>query len=403
MFWNKDFLLKSLKYNDGDKKLRVKSMTIYLDYAATTMPDRDIYKEMENYFFQFYANPSSEHYFGKQAREILENERASLAEALCITPSEVIFCSSGTEANNLALLGSAYGNCHKGKHIVSTTTEHKSVLAPLAKLEMDGFKVTYLHVDSNGILNFDDLKCSLTDDTIMVSILIVNNETGIIQPHMEISKIIRSFNENIIIHYDLVAGFPKIIKKFNQLDANLITVSGHKLYAPKGIAMLYIKSGTRLIPQMLGGEQEFGKRAGTENFFGAVFMCKSIKKCIKEIDNELHRLNALRDYFETKLLEKYNDNVLITGKNTARIPHILNVCFRNKQRRKIIKELSKLGIYISGGSACKSGEDQPSYVICAMGIPESFAQGCVRFSFGRYTTAEELNYTLSKIYEIIKY
>ncbi len=378
-------------------------MMVYLDYAATTIPDRDIYREVEEYFFKFYANPSSFHHFGRQTREILEKERSLLAELLGISAEEVIFCSSGTEANNLAIFGCAYANSHKGKHIISTTVEHKSVLMPLAKLETEGFKVSYLHVNSDGVLNIDDLKRSLTKDTILVSVLVVNNETGVVQPYNEISKIIRSFNDKIIIHYDLVAGFPKVIKKFNEVDANLITISGHKLYAPKGIAILYIKSETKLIPQILGGEQEFGKRAGTENFIGAIFMCKSIKKCIHEQDREWERLWLLRDYFETKLLEKYNTNILIAGKNSVRIPNITSICFKNKNKNAIIEALSEAGVYVSGGSACKSRENQISYVISAMGIPESFATGCIRFSFGRYTTKEEIDYTINKIYEIVKY
>ncbi|MFN7181579.1 MAG: cysteine desulfurase family protein [Planctomycetota bacterium] len=376
---------------------------IYLDYAATTMVDRDIYNEIEDYFFKFFANPSSVHGYGRIVREMIEKEREELARLLGVGRDEIIFCSSGTEANNLAIFGCAYANSNNGKSIISTTVEHSSVLAPLAKLELEGFSVRYLHVDFNGVLQLDDLKNSLTEDTILVSILIVNNETGVIQPYKEISRIIRDFNEKIIIHYDMVAGFPKIITSLNQLDADIITISGHKLYAPKGTAFLYVKEGIKLQPQIVGGQQEFGKRAGTENVPGIIFLCKAIKKCLKERISEWENVSVLKSYFETKLLEKYADNILICGRNTTRIPHISNICFKNKQSRNIIETLSNNKIYVSTGSACKSGENAPSYVISAMGIPEVFSQGSIRFSFGKYTTIEQINTTLDVLYHTINY
>jgi cysteine desulfurase len=374
---------------------------IYLDYASTTMIDPEIFEEIKDYYIKYYANPSSVHIFGQEVRTLFEKYRAQLAELLGVHTRELIFCSSGTEANNLAIFGTAYANSFAGKHIISTTVEHSSVLAPLAKLESEGYEVTYLHTDFNGIVNLDDLKRSLKKETILVSILIVNNETGVIQPYDEIYKIVKGFNEKILIHYDMVAGFPKIVDNFSSLKADLISISGHKLYAPKGTALLYIKTGTRITPQIVGGEHEFGKRAGTENVPGFIFLCKSIKQCIKESSTEFIRVTNIRNYFEEKLLQKYNDRILIAGKGAKRIPHISNVCFKNLESEGMIANLSKYGICVTSGSACKEDSSEPSHVIVAMGIPYNFAKGSLRFSFGRYTTLDEINYTLEKLDAVI--
>jgi cysteine desulfurase len=248
----------------------------------------------------------------------------------------------------------------------------------------------------------DDLKRALKNDTTLVTILIVNNETGIVQKYNEISKIVRNFNDNIVIHYDLVAGFPKILQRFEQIDADLISISGHKLYAPKGIAILYVRSGIKIAPQILGGEQEFGLRAGTENFPGVIFLCKSIKKCIEENEKEQIRLSFLQKYFESRLKSYYGSDILICGENVQRIPNISNICFKDLKSEDIVRELSNYNIFVSSGSACKQDEDQPSHVISAMGIPYNFAKGSVRFSFGRYTTKEEIDYTIDKLREMLK-
>lgn len=369
---------------------------IYFDYAASTPLDADMFNELRDCYLGYYANPSSSHFFGKEVRNILESNREELAGVLGVDSEELIFCSGGTEANNLAIFGSVYANKFKGKHIISTTVEHKSVLTSLAKLETEGFDVTYVHTDGNGIVNLDDLKRSLRKDTILVCILAVNNETGIIQPCNEISQIIRSFNTNIVISYDIVAGFPKIITKLNQLDADLVSISGHKLYAPKGTGLLYVRKGIRILPQILGGEQEFGLRGGTEKFADNVFLCKSIKKCVEERDREWQRLEELKSYFEQNLEKRFGNNILVVGKNVQRIPHILNVCFKNKKSREIIDALSEYKICVSSGSACKEHSGL-SHVISAMGIPEVFAQGAVRFSFGRYSSKDEIEYTIEAL------
>ncbi len=366
---------------------------IYLDYAASTPLDADIFLRLQEFYLRYYANPSSSHFFGKEVRKMLDDNRAELSDILGVKPQELVFCSGGTEANNLAIFGCAYANRYEGKHIISTTVEHKSVLASLARLETQGFEVTYLHTDINGIISLDDLKRSLRKDTILICILLVNNETGIIQPYIDISRIVKNFNKNIIIFYDLVAGFPKIDTKLNRLDADLISISGHKLYAPRGTGILYVREGVRILPQILGGEQEFGLRGGTENFAGNIFLCQSIKKCIEERDREWARLEELKKYLEQNLEKIFGSNILIVGKNIHRIPHILNVCFKNKKSGEIIDVLSKYKICVSGGSACKEHFGM-SHVISAMGIPESFGQGAIRFSFGRYTSKEEIDHTI---------
>lgn len=369
---------------------------IYLDYAASTPLDTEIFEELRDYYYHYYANPSAPHFFGKNVKNILENNRAELCNILGIKPEELIFCSGGTEANNLAIFGAAYANKSKGKHIISTTIEHKSVLASLAKLEVEGFEVTYIHPDTNGIINLNDLKKALKKDTVLVCILAVNNETGIIQPYKTISQIVRQFNKNIIILYDIVACFTKAITKLDEIDGDLLSISGHKLYAPKGTGMLYVRNGIKILPNILGGEQEWSLRAGTENFPNNVFLCKSIKKCIEFRDNEWKKLEELRNYFEQKLEERFGDSILIVGKNTLRIPHISNICFRGYKSMDIINKLSEHKICIAAGAACKK-HSGISHVISALGIPESFAQGAVRFSFGRFTTPEEIEKVLKTI------
>lgn len=374
---------------------------IYLDYAASTPPDKEIFNRLKGYYIHYYANPSAPHFFGKQIKNILESNREELARILNIKPTELVFCSGGTEANNLAIFGSVYASRTKGKHIISTAVEHKSVLASLAKLEAEGYTITYLLPDINGLINLDDLKRALKKDTILISILLVNNETGVIQPYQQISQIVREFNEDIVIFYDIVAGFTKVINDLKKIDADLLTISGHKLYAPKGTGILYIKNGTKILPQILGGEHERGFRAGTENFPSIIFLCESIKKCLEEREKVWKRLENLKQYFEQVLSDKFGDNIMIAGKNAPRIPHISNICFKNHKSHEIIDKLSKYKICVASGSACKE-HSGISHVLSAMGIPESFAEGAIRFSFGRFTTKKEIDKVIKILNSIIK-
>jgi cysteine desulfurase len=372
---------------------------VYLDYAATTPIRPEVFQAMEPYLTKEFGNPSSIHHFGKQARIAIEEAREKIAKALGAKNEEIIFTSGGTESNNMALKGVAYALSDKGKHIITSSIEHHAILEPCHFLEKLGFEITYLPVDKEGFIDPDSLRKAIRKDTILISIMHANNEIGTIEPIEELTKIAKEYE--IYFHTDAVQTVGHIPVNVDKLGVDLLSISAHKFYGPKGIGALYIRKGTKLHPLIHGGEQEQRKRAGTENVAGIVGMGKAIEISILELDNERERLINLRDYF-IKEVEKRIEEVYLNGPREIRLPNNINFSFAYIEGESILLNLDLEGIAISTGSACSSASLEPSHVLSSIGLPIELAHSAVRFTLGHYTTKEDLDYTLEVLEKTVK-
>jgi cysteine desulfurase len=372
---------------------------VYLDYAATTPIRPEVFQAMEPYLTKEFGNPSSIHHFGKQARIAIEEAREKIAKALGAKNEEIIFTSGGTESNNMALKGVAYALSDKGKHIITSSIEHHAILEPCHFLEKLGFEITYLPVDKEGFIDPDSLRKAIRKDTILISIMHANNEIGTIEPIEELTKIAREYE--IYFHTDAVQTVGHIPVNVDKLGVDLLSISAHKFYGPKGIGALYIRKGTKIHPLIHGGEQEQRKRAGTENVAGIVGMGKAIEISILELDNERERLINLRDYF-IKEVEKRIEEVYLNGPREIRLPNNINFSFAYIEGESILLNLDLEGIAVSTGSACSSASLEPSHVLSAIGLPIELAHSAVRFTLGHYTTKEDLDYTLEVLEKTVK-
>jgi len=372
---------------------------IYLDYAATTPTHPEVVEEMLPFFNQIYGNPSSIYQLSQRAKGAIEKAREKVADLLNARPEEIIFTSGGTEADNMALKGIAFANRKRGNHIVTSKIEHHAVLNTCRWLEKQGFKVTYISVDKYGVVDLDELKQSLTDKTILISIMHANNEVGTIEPIPEIATIARE--RGIYFHTDAVQTVGKIPVDVKSLGVDLLSLSGHKIYGPKGIGALYIKKGTRIDPVIHGGHHERNKRAGTENVPGIVGLGKACEIAMQEMDFEADRVGKLRDMLYQGLKEKI-DEIILNGHPQKRLPGILNICVKYVEGESMLINLDLEGIYASSGSACTSGSLEPSHVLLAMGIPPEISHGSLRFSLGKDTREEDIERVIKVLPPIVK-
>lgn len=373
---------------------------VYLDNNATTRTRPEVIEAMLPFYGENYGNASSVHAFGRVARTAVDRARAQVAEFLgASSPEEVIFTSGGTESDNFALKGVVESLKSKGNHVITSAIEHPAVLNTCKYLEKNGVRVTYLGVDKYGIVNVEELKKSITPQTVLISIMFANNEVGTIESMEEIAKIAKE--RGICLHTDAVQAFGKIGFDVKSLGVDLVSVSAHKIYGPKGIGALYIRKGAKITPQALGGHHEMSKRAGTENVPGIVGFGLAAELAKNEMDFEAKKTTELRDYFYNGLTSKIKD-VSLNGHPIKRLPNTLNVGFKYLEGESIVLNLDMEGIAASTGSACTSGSLEPSHVLTAMGVDPAETQGSIRFSLGRETTKEDINYVLGVTPPIIQ-
>jgi len=379
---------------------------LYLDYAATTPMDPRVIDVIEKHFRETYGNPSSLHSAGQKATKLLYKSRAKIASIINAERKEIIFTSSGTEADNLALQGVAYKNRKEGNHIITSSIEHHAVENPCKELEKNGFKVTYLSVDEFGIVDLEELKEAIIPETILISIMFANNEIGTIEPIGDIGEIA---NENdILFHTDAVQAFGKIPIDVNRLNIDLLSVSAHKIYGPKGVGMLYMRNqgyhenGEKFIqPILFGGGHEYDMRPSTENAPGIAGFAKAAELCAKEMPEEIKRQEYLREKIIKKALETIDDSFL-NGHPTQRLPNNVNLTIKYVDGESILLDLDSERIAASTGSACSSASSEPSHVLRAIGLSNRDASGSLRVSIGRFTTENEIDYFLEKLPPIIE-
>jgi len=372
-------------------------VTIYLDYAATTPLDPAVINCMNDLAKNYFGNPSSVHAFGQRSKSIIEKARKRIAEAIGAQPKEILFTSGGTESDNMALVGAAIANRDRGRHIVTTRLEHPAVLETCKYLETTGFDITYLDVDTEGCLSIRQLERSISDETVLVSVMLANNETGVLFPVREIGEIIQQ--RNILFHSDGVQAFGKLHIDVTDLKLDLLSLSAHKIYGPKGIGALYIRSGSKLEKIFHGGAQESGRRAGTENVPAIGGFGEAVEQLAVQRE-ERHRIKDLRDLLEKKLRE-LKSGILINGVKSERLYSHSNIFFPNISGENLLMKLDMNGIAVSTGSACSSGSMQPSHVLTAMGLSAERITNSVRISLGRFTTQEEIEFTLEKLAQVV--
>jgi cysteine desulfurase len=372
--------------------------TVYVDNNATTKVAPEVLEVMLPFFSEYYGNPSSMHFFGGQVQKKVDEARARVADFLGAEPSEIVFTSCGTESDNAAILGTLDSYPEK-RHIITTRVEHPAVGNVSTYLGRKGYRVTELSVDREGRLDLDELRESLTDGTAVVTIMYANNETGVIFPIEEIGEIVKA--KGIPFHTDAVQAAGKIPLSMKKSKLDMLSISGHKLHAPKGIGVLYIRKGTKFSPFLIGGHQEKGRRGGTENVPYIIGLGKACELAKRHLDEENTKVRSLRDYLEAKLLEKI-PNTLVNGDGVHRLPNTVSVSFEYVEGESILLLLSDLGICASSGSACTSGSLEPSHVLRAMGVPFTAAHGSIRFSLSIYSTKEEMDYIIEHLPPIIQ-
>jgi cysteine desulfurase len=370
---------------------------VYADNNATTRVDDRVVEEMLPLFNEVYGNPSSMHTFGGEAEKKLREARERVAEFIKATPPEIIFTGCGTESDNTALFGTLEAYPDK-KHIVTTKVEHPAVLNPCQLLAKNGYDVTFLSVDSEGMLDLDELRDSIRDDTAIVSIMYANNETGVIFPVEEIGQIVKE--RGVVFHVDAVQAAGKIPVDVDTLNVDLLALSGHKIHAPKGVAALYIRRGTKLRPLLVGGHQEKGRRGGTENLPSIAGFGKACELAAEHLPEMSERVGAMRDKLQDGLLETISDSSVNGGKS-PRVPNTLSMRFEYVEGESILLLLDREGIAASSGSACTSGSLEPSHVLRAMGVPYTSVHGSIRLSLSRFNTEEQIDYVLKKFPPII--
>jgi cysteine desulfurase len=372
---------------------------IYLDHNATTPLHPQAFEAMVPYLRERWGNPSSPYRFGTEARVAVERARTRIAECVGCKPAELVFCSSGTESDNLALRGVAQALKSKGNHIVTTGIEHPAVLNTCKALEREGYRITYLPVNRDGVVEIEALAASLGAQTILVTVMHANNETGVVQPVEEIAAITRK--RGIVFHTDAVQSAGKLPQRLGELGADLITFSGHKLYGPKGVAALYVRDGTPLAPVTTGGAHEHGLRAGTENVAGIVGFAEAVTLAFESSETEGQRLRALRDRLEREVSSAIR-RVKLNGARAPRVPNTSNMSFQGVDGESIVLGLDVRGICVSTGSACSTGDPEPSHVLLAIGLSPREAQGSIRLSMGRETREEDIGLTVQTLVETVE-
>ncbi len=371
---------------------------IYLDNNATTAIAPEVLEEMSPYLRDLYGNPSSMHTFGGQVRRKIEEARARVAALIGAETDEVVFTSCGTESDNTAIM-SAVETYPYRRHVITTRVEHPAVLNFSKHLARKGFRVTFLPVDRLGRLDMEAFSGALDDDTAIVSIMYANNETGVIFPIEEIGELLRE--RKILFHTDAVQAVGKVPINVQELPVDMLSLSGHKLHAPKGVGALYVRKGTRFYPYIIGGHQERGRRAGTENVASIIGLGRACELAMEALDKEVVYLSRLRDKLEKSLLERCPD-ALVNGDTEHRLPNTTNISFQYVEGEAILLRLNEYGICASSGSACTSGSLQPSHVLRAMGVPFTAIHGSIRFSLSRYNTEAEIERVIETVPSVIK-
>ncbi|MGM9878383.1 MAG: cysteine desulfurase NifS [Bacilli bacterium] len=371
---------------------------IYFDNAATTRIDDKVLEKMLPYLKDNYGNSSAIYKLGKQAHNAVEEARSYVAEIFNCQKDEIYFTSGGSESDNTALKGIAYANRNKGNHIITSKIEHPAILETCKSLEKDNFEVTYINVDENGIVDLEELKNSIREDTILISIMFANNEIGTIEPIKEIGKI--AHENNIYFHTDAVQAVGNIKIDVQELNIDSLSLSAHKFYGPKGIGVLYVRKGINFYPLINGGHQEKRKRAGTLNVANIAGLMEALKLSYDNLDEKNKKIKELRDYFFEEIKEKI-PYIKINGDLEKRLPGNANISFRFIEGEGLLLNLDNKGICASSGSACTSGSLDPSHVLLAIGLSHEIAHGSLRISIGKYNTKEEVDYLIESLIEIV--
>lgn len=371
--------------------------TIYLDNNATTSIAPEVLEEMLPYLKEMYGNPSSMHTFGGQLHRRVEEARAKVAGLIGAEPEEIIFTSCGTESDNTAIM-SAVESLPQKRHIVTSRVEHPAVLNFCKHLARKGYRITFVSVDKHGRLRLDDFSKAIGDNTALVSLMYANNETGVIFPLMEIGEMLKE--RGILFHTDAVQALGKIPVDLSKLSVDMLSLSGHKLHAPKGVGALYVRKGTRFNPYIIGGHQEHGRRAGTENVASIVGLGRACELAGENLYKEMTYLKRLRDRLEASLLKLCPD-ARVNGDTENRLPNTTNLSFEYVEGEAILLRLNEFGICASSGSACTSGSLEPSHVLRAMGVPFTTIHGSIRFSLSRYNTDDDIDFVLKRVPDII--
>ena len=369
----------------------------YFDHAATTAVDEEVLREMIPYFSYSYGNPSSAYTIGRQNKMAIHVARQKVAKAIKAKSKEIYFTGCGSESDNLALKGITYANSKNKKHIITTKIEHHAILNTCKTLEQEGIEVTYLNVDRDGKINLQELENSIKDDTILISIMTANNEIGTIQPIKEIGEIARK--HKILFHTDAVQAIGNIKIDVEEMNIDLLSMSAHKFYGPKGVGALYVKDGINFRGIQDGGHQENGKRAGTENVAGLVGMGKAIELAYQNMEEYNKKLIELREYCIEKLQSKIG-KIKINGARKDRLPGNINISFLGEDSSDLLLKLDEIGICTSAGSACSTGDSSPSHVLMAIGLNNEEAEGALRITLGKENTKQDIDYLISNIVAI---
>ncbi|MDA8227264.1 MAG: cysteine desulfurase NifS [Desulfitobacterium hafniense] len=373
---------------------------VYMDHSATTPVDPEVAKLLMSYYTERYGNPSSVHSFGREVKDALEQARQQVAELIGAEPSEITFTSGGTEADNMAVLGTAEIMRKKGKHLITSAIEHHAVLETCEYLAKNGFELTIIPVNEEGIVSVEDVAKAIRPDTILISIMHANNEVGSIQPIAEIGKLARE--KGIVFHVDAVQSLGKIPINVKEMNVDLLTISSHKIYGPKGVGALFIRKGVRLAPILHGGGQEKRRRSGTENSPGIIAFGKACELEGQRMVAEAERIRKLRDRLQKGILDRIEYAKVNGPVGDNRLPGNLNVSIRFVEGEALLLSLDMVGIAASSGSACTSGSLDPSHVLLAMGLSHEIAHGSLRFSLGRQNTEEDVDYVLEQLPKIVE-
>ncbi|HIW21664.1 MAG TPA: cysteine desulfurase [Candidatus Dorea intestinavium] len=375
-------------------------MKVYLDNAATTKAYEEVADLVKKVMCEDFGNPSSRHILGMEAEEYLTRAKESLGKELKVSPKEIFFTSGGTESDNLALIGGARALKRRGKHIISTNVEHPAIYNTLGYLEENGYEVTYLKVNEEGIISLEELKAALKEDTILVSIMHVNNEIGSIMPLKEIGKIIKDYNPKILFHVDGIQAYGKLKVHPKEFNCDLYSVSGHKLHGPKGVGLLYKKENVRITPIIFGGGQQKDLRSGTENVPGAAGIALASSLMYQNHEQKYERVKELKSRL-IKGLNKIEDIKINSLEKDSFSPYIVSVSVAGIRGEVLLHALEEKGIYVSSGSACSSNHPAISGVLRAIGVEEKYVDSTIRFSFCESNTKEEIDYTLETLYNIV--
>lgn len=373
---------------------------IYLDNSATTKIKTEVLNEMMPYLTTEYGNASSLYSVGRKAKKTIEKARVQVAELINCNPHEIYFTGSGSESDNTALKGFAYANKEKGNHIITSKIEHHAILETCETLERQGFEVSYINVDKNGVIKIEELEKAIRPSTILISVMTANNEIGTIQPIEEISKIAHS--RNIVFHTDAVQAIGNMPIDVEKNGIDMLSLSGHKINAPKGIGALYVKNGVKVEKYINGGHQERNQRAGTENVSGIVGLGKACELANKNMNTHIRNLSKIRDYYLSKLQKEMPEKIRINGSMENRLPGNANVSFEGVDASELIFKLDEKGICVSSGSACSSGNTTPSHVLTAINVPEKYLNSAIRTTFGDSNTFEQVDYLVKIIKNLVK-